>query len=138
MVVGFLYFTLASTESTLRVLHPGNGPSNRAFMAGVPLSLLDAGICWWIFHSLLTTTRTLRLRRLVKIYFFKNILVRCPRFCLNCCRLGLQESSQTYVIPTLHQYLNICSYLINSIYVVVNKIPENGKLCARKFLFALH
>ncbi|CAL8111259.1 unnamed protein product [Orchesella dallaii] len=73
VVVGFLYFTLASTESALRTLHPVNGPSNRALMAGVPLSVLDAGICWWIFHSLLTTTRTLRLRRnLVKLALYRH------------------------------------------------------------------
>ncbi|ODN04343.1 Transmembrane protein [Orchesella cincta] len=73
VVVGFLYFSLASTESALRILHPVNGPSNRALMAGVPLSVLDAGICWWIFHSLLTTTRTLRLRRnLVKLALYRH------------------------------------------------------------------
>lgn len=63
IIVGSLYFLLASTEACLRVLHPVNGPSNRALMAGIPLSILDAGICYSIFMSLMTTMRTLRLRR---------------------------------------------------------------------------
>jgi hypothetical protein len=73
MFVGGLYFILASMEASLRVLHPVNGPSNRALAAGIPLSMLDAGICWWIFQALLTTTRTLRLRRnLVKLGLYRQ------------------------------------------------------------------
>ncbi|CAG2061153.1 unnamed protein product, partial [Timema podura] len=59
---GGLYFILASVESYLRVMHPKNDPSNQIFIASVPLAVLDSAICWWIFTSLVQTTRTLRLR----------------------------------------------------------------------------
>ncbi|CAG7733372.1 unnamed protein product [Allacma fusca] len=73
VAVGVLYFFLASTEASLRILHPINGSSNRALMASIALSVLDAGICWWIFHALLSTTRTLRLRRnLVKLSLYRS------------------------------------------------------------------
>jgi hypothetical protein len=77
-----MYFILASLEATLRVLHPVNGPSSNAVMAGIPLSVLDAGICWWIFQSLLTTTRTLRLRR-----FYNALTKNCdeiPNYAIIC------------------------------------------------------
>lgn len=32
-------------------------------LAGLPLTLLEVGIFWWIFSALLATTRALRLRR---------------------------------------------------------------------------
>nr|CAD7400097.1 unnamed protein product [Timema poppensis] len=62
---GGLYFVLASVESYLRVMHPKNDPSNQIFIASVPLAVLDSAICWWIFTSLVQTTRTLRLRRAI-------------------------------------------------------------------------
>lgn len=60
---GVLYFTLAAIESYLRVMHPKNDPSNQTLVASIPLAVLDSAICWWIFTSLVQTTRTLRLRR---------------------------------------------------------------------------
>ncbi|OXA42720.1 Transmembrane protein 87A [Folsomia candida] len=73
LIVGSLYFAFASFESCLRVLHPVNGPSNKALMAGVPLSILDAAIFYWIFQSLMATTRTLRLRRnLIKLNLYRH------------------------------------------------------------------
>jgi len=70
---GALYFVLASAESILRVIHPKNDFSNRVILAAVPLSVLDASICWWVFSSLIQTTRTLRLRRnLVKLGLYKH------------------------------------------------------------------
>lgn len=79
VTVGFLYFVLSATECVLRVYHPKNDPTNQAMMAGVPLAALDSVICWWIFGSLVQTTRTLRLRRnLVKLSLytqFTNTLV---------------------------------------------------------------
>lgn len=32
-------------------------------MVALPLTLLEVGICWWIFTALVNTTRALRLRR---------------------------------------------------------------------------
>ena len=62
VAVGLLYFVVASTEASLRILHTVNGPSNRA-MASIVLTVIDAGICWWIFSALQGTSRALRLRR---------------------------------------------------------------------------
>lgn len=60
---GGLYFILAAVESYLRVMHIKNDPSNQILVASIPLAVLDSAICWWIFTSLVQTTRTLRLRR---------------------------------------------------------------------------
>merc|ERR1719266_2443237 len=60
---GALYFLLASVEACLRVIHPKNDPSNKTLLAAVPLAVIDASICWWVFSALIATTRTLRLRR---------------------------------------------------------------------------
>ncbi|KAG8229503.1 hypothetical protein J437_LFUL004909 [Ladona fulva] len=71
--VGALYLVLASTESILRVMHPKNDPSSQVLLASAPLALLDSAICWWIFTSLVQTTRTLRLRRnLVKLSLYRH------------------------------------------------------------------
>jgi len=71
--IGGLYFLLASIESTLRVIHPKNDPSNKTLLAAVPLAVIDASICWWVFSALIQTTRTLRLRRnLVKLSLYKH------------------------------------------------------------------
>jgi Co/Zn/Cd efflux system component len=63
--VGILHFILAATEAYMRIMRPKNDPSNPMLVASVPLAVLDSIICWWIFTSLVQTTRTLRLRRLV-------------------------------------------------------------------------
>jgi len=71
--IGGLYFILASVESSLRVIHPKNDPSNKTLLAAVPLAVIDASICWWVFSALIQTTRTLRLRRnLVKLSLYKH------------------------------------------------------------------
>lgn len=71
--VGALYFILCSVEGWLRVLKPKNDPSNQTLMAEIPLAVLDSGICWWIFSSLVQTTRTLRLRRnVVKLGLYRH------------------------------------------------------------------
>ena len=42
-------------------------------MAGIPLAVLDSVICWWVFSSLVQTTRILRLRRnVVKLNLYKQ------------------------------------------------------------------
>lgn len=70
---GGLYFILASMEACLRVIHPKNDPSNKTLMAAVPLAVIDASICWWVFSALIATTRTLRLRRnLVKLSLYRH------------------------------------------------------------------
>merc|ERR1712035_51683 len=51
----------------------GNDPANKALLAAVPLAVIDASICWWVFSALVATTRQLRLRRnLVKLSVYKH------------------------------------------------------------------
>uniref|UniRef100_A0A1W7R9E5 Transmembrane protein 87A n=1 Tax=Hadrurus spadix TaxID=141984 RepID=A0A1W7R9E5_9SCOR len=71
--VGALYFILSAIEGCLRSLKMKNDPSNQTLIAGVPLAVMDSAICWWIFSSLVQTTRTLQLRRnLVKLTLYKH------------------------------------------------------------------
>lgn len=63
MISGILYFTLASTEAYFRVVKYRSIRANELLISGILLALLDSFICWWIFSSLIQTTRTLRLRR---------------------------------------------------------------------------
>ena len=45
-------------------------------MSAVPLAVIDASICWWVFSALIQTTRALRLRRnLVKLSVYKVVLI---------------------------------------------------------------
>lgn len=70
---GALYFVLACVESYLRVVHVKNDPNNQNLVASIPLAVLDSAICWWIFNSLVQTTRTLRLRRnTVKLALYRH------------------------------------------------------------------
>lgn len=71
--VGGLYFILAAIEGCFRSLHPKSDPGRQQLIASVPLAVLDASICWWIFMSLVQTTRTLRIRRnLVKLSLYRH------------------------------------------------------------------
>ncbi|XP_022093666.1 transmembrane protein 87A-like [Acanthaster planci] len=74
---GMLYLILSSVESCLRV----EGTEQHDMIAILPLAVLDAIICWWIFKSLVDTTRTLRLRRnMVKLWLYRhftNTLIFC-------------------------------------------------------------
>ncbi|KAM7432856.1 Transmembrane protein 87A [Porites harrisoni] len=71
--VGGLYFILAAIEGCFRSLHPKSDPGRQQLIASIPLAVLDASICWWIFMSLVQTTRTLRIRRnLVKLSLYRH------------------------------------------------------------------
>jgi len=73
LATGGFYFMLACVESVTRVVHPKNDPSNVTLMTAVPLAVIDASICWWVFSALIQTTRALRLRRnLVKLSVYKH------------------------------------------------------------------
>lgn len=73
VATGVLYFVLAACEAYLRVMKPKSDPANQMLIASVPLAVLDSAICWWIFTSLVQTTRTLRLRRnLVKLNLYRH------------------------------------------------------------------
>ncbi|GAB1601488.1 transmembrane protein 87A-like [Argonauta hians] len=73
LCVGMLYFILASIESCLRALKSKTDQSKELMLANVPLAVVDAAICWWIFSGLVQTTRTLRLRRnIVKLSLYRH------------------------------------------------------------------
>ncbi|XP_042132141.1 transmembrane protein 87B isoform X2 [Peromyscus maniculatus bairdii] len=59
--LGLLYLVFAAVEGAMRVL--GANDSDLVLLASLPLSLLDSGLCWWIFISLAQTMKTLRLRK---------------------------------------------------------------------------
>lgn len=70
---GALYFALACVESYLRVGNTQSDKSKELLVASIPLAVLDSAICWWIFTSLVQTTRTLRLRRnMVKLALYRH------------------------------------------------------------------
>lgn len=72
VLVGGTYFILGAIEAVLRIYKPKSDPTNQTLMAGIPLAVLDSVICWWVFSSLVQTTRTLRLRRnLVKLNLYR-------------------------------------------------------------------
>ncbi|XP_028392984.1 transmembrane protein 87A-like [Dendronephthya gigantea] len=77
--VGCLYFVLSIVEGFYREHSVKADVNRKQMIASVPLSVLDAVICWWIFMSLLQTMRTLRIRKnLVKLSLYRhftNILV---------------------------------------------------------------
>lgn len=71
--VGALYFLLSSVEALNRVSKKHAEGKKQKQMAGLPLTLLEVGIFWWIFSALLATTRALRLRRNeVKLSLYKH------------------------------------------------------------------
>lgn len=78
IVLGLLYFVLASIESCTRALQPKTDPSKQYLLAIVLLALLDSLVCWWVFSALVATSRTLRLRRnttkLALYSHFTNVL----------------------------------------------------------------
>lgn len=61
--VGIIYMILSAVETYLILVQPKNEGSHSIDVASFLLALLDAAICFWIFLSLVQTTRTLRLRR---------------------------------------------------------------------------
>ena len=80
--IGVIYMVLSSIESWMKLVQPKNDNSNNIYAASLLLALMDAGISFWIFSSLVQTTRTLRLRRfddsitmpftLLNFSFFRN------------------------------------------------------------------
>ncbi|KAI5642725.1 lung seven transmembrane receptor domain-containing protein [Phthorimaea operculella] len=60
---GLLWGLLAAIEAWLRLHHKAEDSNRDLLLSEAPLSLLDSGICWWVFVSLAHTMRTLQLRR---------------------------------------------------------------------------
>jgi uncharacterized integral membrane protein len=69
-------------------------------MAGIPLAVLDSVICWWVFSSLVQTTRILRLRRnVVKLNLYKqftNTLIFAV--------LGILSSTRNEFLNLINKY----------------------------------
>ncbi|XP_041353605.1 transmembrane protein 87A-like [Gigantopelta aegis] len=73
LCVGVAFFVLASLEGCMRGSKSKSDQSNALMLATVPLAVTDAVIVWWIFTSLVQTTRTLRLRRnIVKLSLYRH------------------------------------------------------------------
>ncbi|XP_033736141.1 transmembrane protein 87A-like [Pecten maximus] len=71
--VGALYFFVSLIEGCMRQLQTKGDNSKDILAAQIPLAIIDASICWWIFASLIQTTRTLRLRRnIVKLSLYRH------------------------------------------------------------------
>ncbi len=60
---GVIYMVLFSVETHMELVQPNIDTSREIAAALILMALLDAGISFWIFSSLVQTTGTLRLRR---------------------------------------------------------------------------
>ncbi|CAF1236747.1 unnamed protein product [Rotaria sordida] len=73
LAIGILYFAIATTESILRLNTKHDEINNRVLISRIPLAVVDATIYYWIFTGLVTTTRTLRLRKnIVKLNVYRH------------------------------------------------------------------
>jgi len=72
--VGALYFILATVDAFVHVDTALHEHDNTAILfTQIPLAILDSIICWWIFVSLLSTMKTLRLRRnVLKLALYRH------------------------------------------------------------------
>merc|ERR1719193_761710 len=74
LLLGGIYFILGSVEAGLRTYKHSGDQSQQLLLAQIPLAVIDAGICWWVFSSLVQTMRTLRLRRnTTKLSLFRHL-----------------------------------------------------------------
>jgi len=74
LLLGGVYFVLGSVEAGLRNYKHSGDQSQQLLLAQIPLAVIDAGICWWVFSSLVQTMRTLRLRRnTTKLSLFRHL-----------------------------------------------------------------
>ena len=47
--------------------------SKTKMYALIPLTVLDVSLCWWVFSSLVQTTRTLRIRKnVIKLTLYRH------------------------------------------------------------------
>ncbi|CAF3927023.1 unnamed protein product [Adineta steineri] len=71
--MGLLYFGIATTEAILRLNTKNDEANNKVVISRIPLAVIDATIYYWIFTGLVTTTRTLRLRKnIVKLNVYRH------------------------------------------------------------------
>ena len=76
--IGLIYFGIATTEALLRLNTKNDQANNEVFVSRIPLAVIDAMICYWIFTGLMATTRTLRSKEnvvILNIYrYFTNLI----------------------------------------------------------------
>jgi hypothetical protein len=71
--MGILYFTIAMTESLLRINTKNDEINNKVLISRIPLAVIDATIYYWIFTGLVATARTLRMRNnIVKLNVYRH------------------------------------------------------------------
>lgn len=74
LLLGGVYFILGSAEAGIRTYKHSGDQSQQLLLAQIPLAVIDAGICWWVFSCLVQTMRTLRLRRnTTKLSLFRHL-----------------------------------------------------------------
>jgi len=61
--IGSLYFGLAVVDAFFRVFSRKEDTDSKSVLAGVPLVVIDVGVCYWILCNLQQTMRTLKVRR---------------------------------------------------------------------------
>ncbi|XP_065655266.1 transmembrane protein 87B isoform X3 [Hydra vulgaris] len=73
LIIGFLYMVLSTVEAFIRVHDDSKVVSKTQMYALIPLTIIDVIICWWVFTSLVQTTRTLRIRKnTVKLTLYRH------------------------------------------------------------------
>nr|CAD2190554.1 unnamed protein product [Meloidogyne enterolobii] len=70
IAVGMLYFIFCAIEGLTRVSKQTTEAVKEKQIAKMPLALLEICIAWWVFSSLISTMRALRLRR-NEVFFIK-------------------------------------------------------------------
>ena len=79
IIFGVCYFVTASIYSVVNLMSVRF--ETNALFAAIPVSVVDAVAAWWVFSSLVETTRFLRMRRnITKLSLYKhfiNILALC-------------------------------------------------------------
>ncbi|OZC09668.1 hypothetical protein X798_03362 [Onchocerca flexuosa] len=73
MGVGFIYFVFSAIEAMARVSKNQVEGMKQKQLAALPLVLVEVVIFWWIFTSLISTMRVLRMRRnMVKLTVYRH------------------------------------------------------------------
>ncbi|KAL4003108.1 Lung seven transmembrane receptor family protein [Acanthocheilonema viteae] len=71
--VGFIYFVFSAIEAIARVSKNQVEGMKQKQLAALPLVLVEVVIFWWIFTSLISTMRVLRMRRnMVKLSVYRH------------------------------------------------------------------
>ncbi|XP_062518648.1 transmembrane protein 87A-like [Corticium candelabrum] len=74
--VGLVYFSLCALAGYFDAKTEKVGDENNEIIVGIPIIVIDAGICYWIALSLTGTMRALRVRQnLVKLSLYRHFTV---------------------------------------------------------------